>query len=183
MTKKELLKEILGTSIYLLIVLIVTILIVKYVGQMTEVIGDSMETTLHDGDKLIVDKIKYRVGDPERFDVIVFPYKPGSRTCYIKRIIGLPGETVKIDEYGIIYIDDKVLVEKYGREKIKDAGLAANSITVGEDEYFVLGDNRNNSQNSRDPEVGLINRKDILGRAWLKLLPIKEFHLIRHKEY
>ena len=88
---KKILKELLGTSIYLLIVLILTFLVVTYVGQRTKVSGSSMEPTLSDGDNLIVDKISYRFFDPERFDIIVFPFRYAEKTYYIKRIIGLPG--------------------------------------------------------------------------------------------
>ena len=91
MNKK--LKEVLSTSIYLLIVLILTFLAVTYVGQRTKVQGSSMEPTLSDGDNLIVDKISYRFEDPQRFDIIVFPFRYKEKTYYIKRIIGLPGET------------------------------------------------------------------------------------------
>lgn len=182
MTKKEILHEILSTSIYILFVLLFTFLIVKFVGQRTEVVGASMESTLHDGDNLIVDKISYRFREPERFDIIVFPYQYAKKTYYIKRIIGLPGETVQIDEYGIIYINGQVLVENYGKDTIKNPGLAENTIHLGEGEYFVLGDNRNNSTDSRDPSVGTIRKKDILGRAWLQIWPLNKMHFVKHKE-
>ena len=114
MNKK--LKDILSTSLYLLIVLVMTFLVVTYVGQRTKVIGSSMSPTLTDGDNLIVDKISYRFHDPERFDIVVFPFRYAEKTYYIKRIIGLPGETVYIDEEGTIYIDGEVLNENFGKE-------------------------------------------------------------------
>ena len=155
----EKMKEVLSTSIYLLIVLLVSYLFVHYVGQRTLVNGVSMEDTLQDGDNLLVDKISYRFHDPERFDVIVFKYTHKDNTYYVKRIIGLPGETVQIDNAGNIYINGKEIEEHYGFETIKDPGIAANPITLGEDEFFVLGDNRNNSADSRMEAVGNINRK------------------------
>ena len=109
MSKK--LKEILSTSLYLLVVLALTFLIVTYVGQRTKVIGSSMEPMLEDGDNLIVDKISYRFEEPRRFDIIVFPFRYEEKTYYIKRIIGLPGETVYIDESGAVYINGEVLKE------------------------------------------------------------------------
>jgi signal peptidase I len=160
-----------------------TYLVIHYVGQRTEVSGSSMESTLSDGDNLIVDKITYRFRDPERFDIIVFPFQYEEDTYYIKRIIGLPGETVQIDQQGVIYINGEELEESYGREII-DAdklGLAAEPITLGEDEYFVLGDNRNASSDSRDPSVANIKKKDIVGRAWLRIYPFSKFGLIKHK--
>ena len=125
-------------------------------------IGGSMETTLSENDNLIVDKLTYRFNEPKRFDIVVFPYRYEKDTYYIKRIIGLPGETVFIDEEGNIFIDEELLQEDYGKETILDAGRAYEPITLGEDEYFVMGDNRNNSQDSRDPAVGNISGEDII---------------------
>lgn len=178
---KSILKEILSTSVYLLGVLLVTYLIVNYVGQRTEVVGSSMESTLSDGDNLIVDKITYRFREPERYDIIVFPFKYEKSTYYIKRIIGMPGETIRIDKDGVIYVNDEIVNEYYGREVILDPGIAKNEITLGEDEYFVMGDNRNNSTDSRDPMVGNIDRDDILGRAWLRIWPLSKFELLEHQ--
>lgn len=142
-----------------------------------------MEPTLYNGDNLIVDKISYRFRDPERFDIIVFPFQYKEKTYYIKRIIGLPGETVQIDDKGNIYIDGEVLTEGYGREVIRPeaVGLAREPILLGEDEYFVMGDNRNNSSDSRTEIVGNIKRKDIIGRAWLRLWPFSRFGILRHQ--
>ena len=178
---KKTLKEILSTSIYLLIVLVLTFLVVTYVGQRTKVSGSSMEPTLSDGDNLIVDKISYRFNDPERFDIIVFPFRYAERTYYIKRIIGLPGETVYIDEEGHIYIDGEILKEYYGKEIIADPGRAYEPITLGEDEYFVMGDNRNNSSDSRDPVVGNIHRDEFIGKAWMRIWPLEKMGMIKHR--
>lgn len=179
--EKSIFKEILSTSVYLLVVLVVTYLIICYVGQRTEVEGSSMEPTLQDGDNLIVDKITYRFHDPERFDIIVFPFQYEEETFYIKRVIGLPGETVQIDWDGNIYIDGEVLAEGYGREVIRDPGRAASEIVLGEDEYFVLGDNRNNSTDGRADLVGNIHRDDIVGRAWVRIYPFDKFGKLRHQ--
>ena len=176
MNKK--LREILSTSLYLLVVLALTFLVVTYVGQRTKVIGSSMEPMLSDGDNLIVDKITYRFGDPQRFDIIVFPFRYAEKTYYIKRIIGLPGETVFIDETGTIYINGEVLKEHYGKEVITDPGRAYEPVTLGEDEYFVMGDNRNNSSDSRDPVVGNIHRDTIIGKAWFRIWPLSGFGFV-----
>ena len=168
----ERLKEILSTSLYLLIVLLLSYLFVHYVGQRTLVNGSSMEDTLSDGDNLLVDKMSYRFHDPERFDVIVFKYTHKDNTYYVKRVIGLPGETVQIDNSGNIYVDGKLLEEHYGFETMEDPGIAASPITLGPDEFFVLGDNRNNSADSRVVEVGNIDRKIIVGRAWVRIWPL-----------
>jgi len=179
--KKSIAKEILSTSVYLLCVLLVTYLIINFVGQRTEVQGSSMEPTLHNEDNLIVDKITYRFNDPKRFDIIVFPFQYEEETYYIKRIIGMPGETVRIDYDGNIYIDGEILSESYGLEVIQEPGRAVEEITLGEDEYFVLGDNRNNSTDSRADLVGNIHKNDIIGRAWVRIYPFERFGKLRHQ--
>ena len=140
-----------------------------------------METTLSENDNLIVDKLTYRFREPKRFDIIVFPFQHEEDTYYIKRIIGLPGETIYIDEEGNIYIDDEILQESYGKEVIKDAGRAYEPVVLGDDEYFVMGANRNNSQDSRDPSVGNISRSAIIGRAWIRIWPLNKIGILKHQ--
>ncbi len=178
----KVLKELLSTGLYLLFVLVLTWLLITYVVQRTEVDGESMEPTLSHGDNLFVDKISYRFRDPERFDIIVFPFQYREDTYYIKRIIGMPGETVQIDEMGNIYIDGEILNESYGREIIRpeNVGIAAEPIVLADDEYFVMGDNRNNSSDSRTEAVGNIHRSDIIGRAWVRIWPFDQFGVLRH---
>lgn len=181
--KKKILKELLSTGLYLLFVLLLTWLLITFVIQRTEVEGSSMEGTLSNGDNLFVDKISYRFNEPERFDIIVFPFQYQEDTYYIKRIIGLPGETIQIDEMGNIYIDGEILQESYGREVIKpeNLGRAAEPITLGLDEYFVMGDNRNNSSDSRTEVVGNIHRDDIIGRAWVRIWPFEKMCVLQHQ--
>ena len=177
--KRQLITESLGWLIYFVAVILATFLIVNFVGQRTRVSGPSMESTLQDGDNLIVDKISYRFKDPERFDIIVFPYQYAEDTFYIKRIIGMPGETVQIID-GAVYINDVLLDEDvYGKEVIDSTkyGIAEEPIVLGEDEYFVLGDNRNHSSDSRDPSVGVLTREQLIGRAWIRVWPISEFEV------
>ena len=109
--------------------------------------------------------------NPTKGITLVFPFEYKDETYYIKRIIGLPGETVRIDTEGNIYINGQVLNEHYGTEVIEDPGSALDGICLGPDEYFVLGDNRNHSSDSRTPSVGLIEKKDIIGRAWIRIYP------------
>ena len=137
--EKSILKELGGWLIYILVIIGLTYLIITFVGQRTRVSGHSMETTLSDGDNLIVDKISYRFREPERFEIVVFPYQYEENTYYIKRIIGLPGETVQVAD-GIVYINGEPLDENYGNEPMENAGIAGEPITLGSDEYFVLGD-------------------------------------------
>lgn len=177
---RSIVRELLGWIVYILIIIGVTYLIITFVGQRTRVSGSSMEPTLSDGDNLIVDKLSYHFRAPKRYEIIVFPYKYEKDTYYIKRIIGLPGETIQIMD-GEVYIDGKKLNEHYGNEKMLDPGIAANPITLGDDEYFVLGDNRNHSADSRQENVGVLHRKDLLGRAWIRIWPFHKFGVIKHE--
>ena len=173
-------REIISTAVYLLAVVAVTFLFVQFVGQRTHVNGDSMNVTLEDGDNLIVDKLSYRFSEPERYDIIVFPYQYQEKTYYIKRIIGMPGETVQIID-GMVYIDGEMLDESYGKEVMQYSGVAGDPIELGTDEYFVLGDNRNNSSDSRDPSVGNIKEDQIIGKAFIRIWPLNKFGILKHQ--
>lgn len=172
-------KEILETVLYIALVVVTAWFILYFVVQRTEVSGNSMLPNLHNGESIMIDKISYRFKDPERFDIIVFNYLYTKDTHYIKRIIGLPGETVQIID-GVIYIDGAPLEENYGLEAITNPGRAAEPITLGPDEYFVLGDNRNGSSDSRSEDVANVSRKQIVGRAWLRIWPLDVFGFIHH---
>ena len=172
---KKVLKEILSTSLYILFVLCAVYLVIHFVGQRTQVQGSSMEPNL------IVDKISYRFHDPERFDIVVFPFRYEENIFYIKRVIGLPGETIRIDEKGNILINGEILEESYGKEVIQSPGRAYEEIVLADDEYFLMGDNRNNSTDSRDPSVGNVRRDEIVGRAWLRIWPLDQVGFIEHR--
>ena len=130
---------------------------------------------------MILEKVSYRFRDPSRFDIVVFRYAHEKNMFYIKRIIGLPGETVQIigDD---IFIDGELLEEDYGLEPMEDPKRAASPITLGEDEYFVLGDNRNQSSDSRDPSVANVKRSQIVGRAWLRIWPLDRIGFVSHRK-
>ena len=177
---KGIVKELLGWIVYIAIIIGLTWLIITFVGQRTRVSGHSMEATLHDGDNLIVDKLSYHFREPKRFEIIVFPYRHKENKYYIKRIIGLPGETVQVKD-GYVYINGEKLDENYGLEVMEDAGIAAEPIELGEDEYFVLGDNRNHSSDSRDPSVGILHRDELIGRAWVRIWPLDSIGVIPHE--
>ncbi len=172
------LKDFLGFSINLVFILILALVIVTFICQRTVVDGHSMEDSLFHGDSIIVNKLTYKFNEPQRFDVIVFPYRYENKTLLIKRIIGLPGETVYIDPDGNIFIDDVLLEENYGLERIKRPGIASVPITLGEDEYFVLGDNRNNSMDSRYESVGNVKFEDITGKAWIRIYPFSRLGIV-----
>ena len=172
---------ILGWILYLLIIVGLTYLIITYVGQRTRVSGSSMETTLSDGDNLIVDKLSYHFRAPNRFDIVVFPYQYAENTYYIKRIIGLPGDTVQVIDGDVWINGERLESDTYGNEVMNSPGIAAEPVTLGEDEYFVLGDNRNHSADSREPSVGVIKSKNLMGRAWVRIYPFDKVGTIRHE--
>ena len=178
--KKSTGRSLIGWLLYLLVIIGLAYLIVTFVGQRTKVSGPSMQNTLHNGDNLIVDKLSYRFHDPERYDIIVFPIKFEENTFYIKRIIGLPGETVQVID-GYMYINGKKLDEHYGAEVMEDPGIAAEPIKLGDDEYFVLGDNRNHSSDSRVASVGVLTRDMLIGRAWVRIYPFNKIGVIKHE--
>ena len=174
------LKKLMSFGLFLLVVLGITYLTVHFVTNRTLVHGSSMEATLSDGDSIMTDKLSYRFNEPERFDIISFPFQDPTHPYLIKRIIGMPGEKVQITG-GKIYINDQELQESYGLEIIKSGGLAEQPVLLGADEYFVMGDNRNDSTDSRFAEVGNVKRADIIGRAWLQIWPLSEFGLMKGK--
>lgn len=174
-------KEVLETVIYFAILFLVVLLIHTFLGEQVKVRGSSMESTLQNDNRLFLEKVTYHLGDPERFDIVVFqPRNAGKNVFYIKRIIGLPNETIQIID-SKIYINGEVLEESYGNNPIESAGIASEPIVLLEDEYFVLGDNRNNSSDSRNPSVGVVNVDSIEGRAWVRIWPFNEFGILKHQ--
>ncbi len=174
-------REIIEMITYFVVVIVCVLLIHQFVGQQIEVSGSSMESTLHNEDHLILEKISYEIDKPKRYDIVVFrPYSGDKDTYYIKRVIGLPGETIQIIGSDI-YIDNRLLEEDYGNNPIADGGIAKEPFVLGKDEYFLLGDNRNNSKDSRDLSIGAVKRKAIIGRAWVRIWPFKDFGVLKHQ--
>lgn len=173
-------KSILYDLIFYAVLIVVCVYVLpNYVIQRTIVDGPSMENTLHNGEQLYVEKISYHFDAVNRFDIIVFyPYGRENEDYYVKRVIGLPGETVQIIGTKI-YINGEVLKEDYGKEPIDDPGRAEEPITLGDDEYFVLGDNRNISKDSRFEEVGNVAKKNIGGKVILRIAPLNKFGTVK----
>lgn len=170
--KHPLLRVLLNVGICIVAALLLSFVISKFVAHHTSVEGNSMEATLNNGDQLVVEKVSYYFHDPKRFDIVVFNYDHG--ISFIKRVIGLPGETVQIKD-GEVYINGVLLHEELDVAIMEDPGLAAEEIHLGEDEYFVLGDNRNHSNDSRKGEIGMVKKSQIQGRAWLRFFPVGDF--------
>lgn len=161
------------------IVCLLAFVAVWYFGQRVSTVGDSMNPVLHNGDVVLVNRIVYNATTPKRGDIIVFKPKGNENAhYYIKRIVGLPGETIEIIE-NRIYIEGDKLEEDYKTTDIDDVGIANEKIHLAGDEYFVLGDDRQNSEDSRNADVGNVKREYIYGKAWLTISPKKDFGLIR----
>ena len=161
------------------IVCLFAFVFVWYFGQRVAVVGDSMNQILNNGDIALVNRIVYDATAPKRGDIIVFKPKGNENShYYIKRIIGLPGEKVQILE-GEIYIDGEKLEEDYGVSEITDPGIAAEEIELEGNEFFVLGDDRENSEDSRMADVGNVKRSYIYGKAWFVISPWENFGFVR----
>ena len=144
-------------------------------GSQVTVSGQSMVPLLEAEDVVLMNRLIYDFSDPKRFDVVVF--QRGDSRANMKRVIGLPGETVQIKD-GAVYIDGILLEAEDGLNQVALAGLAENPITLGEDEYFLLGDNRDSSEDSRFSNIGNVTKEQILGKVWLRILPIIELEII-----
>ena len=170
--RKRRIKELLIWLVEILLVLGAAYYCSFYLLEKTAVIGDSMSPTLLEGERVLIDRFSYRLHEPRRFDVIVYKQSNKEHSYYdFKRVIGLPGETVRIDEEGGIWIDGERLKEPMEVETMYNSGLAGEPLVLDEGEYFVLGDNRNQSEDSRFANVGNILRSDIVGKAWIRLEP------------
>ena len=171
-SKPNIKKNLIAFGICVVIAIVIALIITNFVASHTKVEGNSMESTLENGDDIIVEKFSYLTNNPERYDIIVF--RESESVNYIKRVIALPGETIQITE-GKIYINERAIFDAYGNAKMEDGGIAEKPLKLGQDEYFVLGDNRNASKDSRDKAVGVIKRDQIIGKAWLRVLPFDNF--------
>lgn len=156
----------------ILLVVIIGIFIAFYVCSEYKIVGNSMSGKINSGEKVFVNTTAYDLMKPGRYDVIKFSAvsEDGINENYVKRIIGLPGETVQIKD-GYIYVNDEKITYNSSKDKIVNAGLAGEKITLGNDEYFVLGDNCNSSEDSRFKSVGNVKLKNIQGKVWLRISP------------
>lgn len=184
-TKEEWMRDCIRTLLLFLLGLALCLFIQKYVARLTIVSGSSMNDTLQNGDWVITEKVSYTFSKPQRFDVILFPYTDsrGNTEYLVKRIIALPGEAIEIKD-GRIYINEELLEDPYAKESWNFAGVAGTLQVMGDDEYFVMGDNRNDSTDSRamdvygQPIIGPVHLKEIVGKVWLRLTPIKKLGII-----
>lgn len=150
-----------------------------FFGVRSSVVGPSMSPQLEDGDEVLIDRFSYKFISPKPGDVIAFlPNGNVNTHYYIKRVIAVPGDTIQIID-GVVNVNDEEYVEELEPAYIDDAGIAKEAITLGEDEYFVLGDNRNNSEDSRYASIGNVKKDHITGKAWLRVYPWEEIGLLK----
>lgn len=181
MKKKALKKMIFTVVLYIAAIVAAVLLFNKFLYAPMRVVGDSMNPSLSNDDILLVSKLAYEKGDPKRYDMVAFSYKYDIHTWYVKRVIGLPGETVEIKN-NTIYIDSEELKEYYGiydedRKKLEDYG----PYTLRSDEYFVMGDNRDHSSDSRSGDVGPVTRDLFIGRAAFRLWPFNAVGSLKYQ--
>lgn len=147
---------------------LVAFVLVFSVGMKTSVIGVSMEPALYNGQEILVNRFVYRLLSPHRGDVVVFlPNGNQNSHYYVKRVVAEPGDTVVIRE-GILYIND-VPYADVELDKIADPGILENQLTLEADEYFVVGDNINNSEDSRSGNIGPVRKDSIIGKVWFHM--------------
>ena len=170
---KKLIKNVIYAIIFVCIIGALYIFSTTFVSQRVDVNGNSMNPTLFNNDSLWLNKLTYHFQNPKRFDIVVIDTDLNGGEYIIKRIIGLPGDTIQIKNQKVYINEKRLQTDIYGKEPIEDAGAAANLMVLGKNEYFVLGDNRNDSDDSRFPEVGVIKKNRIIGKTSFRLLPIK----------
>ena len=162
----------------IVITLFIAFVIVYCAGMKVTVVGNSMEDTLEDGETVFVNRLTYHLTDPKAGDVIVFlPNGNENSHYYIKRVVAVPGDTVQIID-GVLYVNGEMFDEE-DTEAIQNPGLAEEEITVGEGEFFVLGDNRNSSEDSRYANIGSIKKEYIVGKVWFHIDSIQNMGRVK----
>ena len=161
-------KEILSWVFVFLLSILLAYVFVFFFGIRTSVIGNSMEPGIESGEEILINKFLYSFTSPGRGDVVVFRPNGNQRThFYVKRVVGLPGETVQITD-GRVQINGTFLDDEQF-DLMDDGGIATDGIRLGEHEFFVLGDNRNSSEDSRSANIGAVEEDNIVGKAWFQL--------------
>lgn len=171
-------KEVLAWIAEIMIVTGIAYVFVSSFGLRTSVVGSAMEPELESNDQILVNRFIYIVSNPKRGDVVVFlPNGNEKSHYYIRRVIGIPGDTVQITD-GAVYVNGEIYNDVEAAS-IEDPGIAVEEIKLDSDEYFVLGDNRNNSEDSRYANIGNVRDDYIIGKAWLKFSSFKDISTIK----
>lgn len=172
-------KEVITWTLECIIVLVIAFVFVYFIGLRTSVLGQSMAPTLENRQEILINRFIYLLADPKPGDIVVFlPNGNEKSHYYVKRVIGVPGDTVQIRD-GEVLVNGELFEEEGEFAPILDAELAAEPVTLGEDEYFVLGDNRNNSEDSRYANIGNVKKEYIIGKAWFIMSPYENIGFIK----
>ena len=172
-------KEILSWAVEVIIVIVIAYVCVSSFGFRTNVVGQAMEAQLTNGEQIFINRFVYLVSHPKPGDVIVFlPNGNEKSHYYVRRVIAVSGDTVQILN-GAVYVNGELYEESADVTSIEDAGIAAEEIMLENGEYFVLGDNRNNSEDSRYSNIGMVREEYILGKAWFHFASLGNMGLIR----
>lgn len=171
-------KEVLSWILEIVIIIGIAYVLVSSFGYRTTVVGQAMEPTLNAGEQIFIDKFLYVVSKPKAGDVIVFlPNGNEKSHFYVRRVIAVPGDTVQIKN-GAVYVNGTIYDEEIEVSSIDDPGIASDEIKLGTDEYFALGDNRNNSDDSRYANIGMIKKNYIIGKAWFYFSSIRKLGFV-----
>ena len=171
-------KEVMTWIVQIVIVIFVAYVVVNFWGVRTSVVGQAMASNLNSGDEVFLDKLVYVFSNPKAGDVVVFlPNGNEKSHYYVRRVIGVPGDKLQIKD-GAVYINGKLYDEKTPVAAMEEAGIAEEEIVLGDNEYFVLGDNRNNSEDSRYANIGLVKKEYIVGKAWYKFTSFKDMGFV-----
>lgn len=172
-------RNVLKWTFEILVTLIFAVLVSISVFQSVTMQESSMEPTLSVGDRFFMNRVSYRISSPKRGDIIAFKTNASDEAAlHIRRVIGLPGETIQIED-GRILINGETYKEGKDFPAITNPGMAAQPVTLEAGEYFVLGDNRNNSEDSRHGDVGVVKKKYIAGKLWFTIFPVKKIGILK----
>ena len=175
----DLVREVTVWIFQIILVCFIAFVCVWYFGFKVSTIGDSMKPELQNGDITLINRLVYDVRKPKRGEVIAFkPNGNENSHYYIKRVVGLPGETVEYRD-GTLLIDGEVLEEEYETTEIVELGLLEEPVTLDSGEFFVLGDDRQNSDDSRMANIGNVKRSEIAGKVWFVISPMKNLGFVK----
>ncbi|KAI4448079.1 Signal peptidase I T [Eubacterium plexicaudatum ASF492] len=175
----SLFQEIMIWILEIAVTIAIGVVFTYFFGVRSTVVGPSMSPQLEDGDEVLIDRFLYKFISPKSGDIIAFLPNGNTNThYYLKRVIAVPGDTVQIKD-GMVFVNGEEISEEVETARMEDAGIAAGEITLAQDEYFVLGDNRNNSEDSRYANIGNIREDYIIGKAWFVIAPRDKLGFIR----
>ncbi len=171
--KKDPKKEILSWIVTIAAAVAIALLIRTFLFEPVRVDGHSMDDTLANGEIMFVSKPEYLLGEPQRGDIVICKFPGRGRTLFVKRLIGLPGDTVEV-KGNVVYVNGEAITEDYLSPERNDDGRSMRAVALSEDQYFVMGDNRDNSHDSRAGDVGPLTRSQIIGHVRCVLFPFSK---------